>query len=172
MYDEAKRYAEALTMAYRRERGIDTTIARIFNTYGPRLRLNDGRAVPAFIGAALRNEPLPIHGDGRQTPSLCFVSDLVEGLLLLLASDHPSPVNIGNPEEITIRELAEEIITVSGSLSGIKFGPRPQDDPLRRCPDITVAQRELGWAPTVGLTEGLKRTVAWFAEMENSAPMA
>ena len=162
MYDEAKRYAEALTMAYHRARGTNIGIARIFNTYGPRMRVNDGRAVPAFFDAALRDEPLPVHGDGSQTRSLCFVSDLVEGLLRLLASDQTGPINLGRPDEITILELAKTIQHVVGSDAGIAQMPAAADDPKRRMPDITLARTLLGWEPTVTLDEGLAQTVEWF----------
>jgi dTDP-glucose 4,6-dehydratase len=162
VYDEAKRYAEALTMAYHRAQGTNVGIARIFNTYGTRMRMDDGRAIPEFIGAALAGRPLPVHGDGTQTRSLCYVSDTVEGLFRLLVSDVTGPVNIGNSREITMLELAETIQTVVGVPHQIDFQPRPVDDPTRRCPDTTAAKQQLGWSPQVSLEDGLARTVAWF----------
>ncbi len=162
VYDEAKRYAEAMVYAYHRAHDVDVRVARIFNTFGPRLRKDDGRAVPTFIQQALAGEALTVHGDGSQTRSLCYVDDEVEGLIRLLVSDYTDPVNIGNPEEVTVRELAETIIEVAGSDSELTFEGRPQDDPEVRCPDTTVAERELGWKATVPLREGLERTVAWF----------
>jgi dTDP-glucose 4,6-dehydratase len=162
VYDEAKRFAEALTLAYHREHGVDVRIARIFNTYGPRMRVEDGRAVPAFFGAALRGTPLPVHGDGSQTRSLCYVDDEIDGLLRLLVSDTIGPVNIGNPQEVTILELAETIQNVVGRHPGIRFEPRPTDDPSVRCPDITLARTVLQWEPKVPLEEGLTRTLPWF----------
>jgi dTDP-glucose 4,6-dehydratase len=162
VYDEAKRFAEALTLAYHREHDVDVRIARIFNTYGPRMRVEDGRAVPAFFGAALRGDPLPVHGDGSQTRSLCFVDDEVDGLLRLLVSDTVGPVNIGNPHEITILELAETIQDIVGRHPGVRFEPRPTDDPSVRCPDITLARQALNWEPKVPLDEGLARTLPWF----------
>jgi dTDP-glucose 4,6-dehydratase len=164
VYDEAKRFAEALTLAYHREHGMDTRIARIFNTYGPRMRLDDGRAVPAFFKAALLNQPLPVHGDGTQTRSLCYVDDLIEGILRLLLSDEVGPVNIGNPEEVTILQLAEAIQNAVGNHPGVEFHSRPQDDPTVRCPDTTVAERALRWRAEVSLGEGLARTTPWFRE--------
>ncbi|MBW3620833.1 MAG: SDR family oxidoreductase [Actinobacteria bacterium] len=161
VYDEAKRFAEALTFAYHRAHGVDTRVVRIFNTYGPRLRMNDGRAVPTFIRQAIQGQTLTVHGDGTQTRSLCYVDDLVEGILRLLVSDYTDPCNIGNPHELTMRELAETIQDVVGAHPGITYTPRPTDDPEVRQPDTTVAERELGWAPTVDLREGLERTVAW-----------
>ena len=162
VYDEAKRFAEALTMAYRREHDVDTQIVRIFNTYGPRMRMNDGRAIPAFITQALRGEAITVFGDGSQTRSFCYVDDLVEGILRLIASNCTNPVNIGNPEEYTILELARRIIEATRSSSAIIFQPLPQDDPKQRCPDITVAGRELAWEPKTRLSDGLPRTVEWF----------
>ena len=162
VYDEAKRYAEALTMAFHRSHGLDVKLPRIFNTFGPGMRPDDGRAVPAFIMAALRGEPLPVHGDGTQTRSLCFVSDLVEGLVRLLLSDHVGPMNIGNPHESSILELAELIIEVTGSSSAIELQPRPVDDPQVRVPDIALAESRLGWWPQVPLKSGLVDTVRWF----------
>ena len=162
VYDEAKRYAEALTMAYRRTHGVDTGILRIFNTYGERMRPNDGRAIPTFIRQALRGEPITVAGDGSQTRSVCYVDDLVDGILRLLRSDLPGPVNIGNPHELTMLELAERIKALSGSASEIAFIARPEDDPSVRQPDITLARTALGWEPQVPLDDGLARTIAWF----------
>src|SRR5690606_4755994 len=164
VYDEAKRFAEALALAYHREHGVDVRIARIFNTYGPRMRTDDGRAVPAFFTAALRGEPLPVFGDGSQTRSLCYVDDEVEGLLRLLLSDHVGPVNIGNPEEVTMLELAQAVQDVTGSHPGIVFQPAPADDPKVRRPDTTLAESVLGWKAEVTLRDGLARTVGWFRE--------
>ncbi len=164
VYDEAKRFAEALTMAYRRTHGIDTAIVRIFNTYGPRMRPRDGRAIPTFIRQALRDEPITVAGDGSQTRSVCYVTDLVTGILQLLHSDQPGPVNIGNPKELTVLQLAEIVRGVVGSSSPITFVPRPVDDPSVRQPDISLARSTLGWQPEVSLDEGLKHTVAWFRE--------
>ena len=166
VYDEAKRFAEAITMAYHRTHGVDTKIARIFNTYGPRMRQNDGRVVPAFITQALRGEPITVFGDGTQTRSFCFVSDLVEGILRLSRSDFNNPVNIGNPAEITVLEFAEAVIRLTGSSSKIVFRPLPEDDPKKRKPDITTAKRELGWEPKVNLEKGLGNTVEWFKKTE------
>ena len=160
-YDEAKRYAEALTMAHHRVHGLRVRIARIFNTYGPRLRRGDGRAVPTFVSQALQGEPATVHGDGSQTRSLCYVDDLVEGLWRLLRSDLVGPVNLGNPEEVTILELARRVLLLAGCTSDIVFAGRPTDDPEVRCPDITVAIEELGWEPEVTLNEGLERTLTW-----------
>ncbi len=162
VYDEAKRFAEAMTCAYHRYHDIDVRVARIFNVFGERMRPDDGRAVPTFIQQALAGDPLTVHGDGTQTRSLCYVEDEVEGLVRLLVSDYTDPVNIGNPEEVTVRELAETIIAVAGSGSEITYTPRPEDDPEVRCPDTTVAERELGWKATIPLREGLERTVDWF----------
>ena len=161
-YDESKRFAEAMTMAYHREHGIDTRIVRIFNTYGPRMRLNDGRVVPAFISQALRNKPLSVFGDGSQTRSFCYCSDLIEGLYRLMLSHHTEPVNLGNPHELSVLEFAREIIRVTGSRSRIAFQPLPQDDPKQRRPDITRANNWLRWSPQVPLVDGLKQTVAFF----------
>ncbi len=162
VYDEAKRYAEALTMAYRRTHGVDTAIVRIFNTFGPRMRPNDGRAIPTFLRQALRGEPITVAGDGSQTRSVCYVDDLVEGLLRLLRSDLEGPVNIGNPRELSMLELAERIRDLTASSSEVAFVERPTDDPTVRQPDITLARTALGWEPQVDLDEGLKRTVEWF----------
>ncbi len=161
-YDESKRYAEAMTMAYHREHGVRTNIARIFNTYGPRMALNDGRVVPAFIDQALRGEPLTIFGDGSQTRSFCYVSDLVDGLVRLSKSDERYPVNLGNPVEMTILEFAQSIKRQMGVNGDIAFRPLPEDDPKKRQPDISKARAVLGWSPTVGLEEGLRETVAYF----------
>jgi dTDP-glucose 4,6-dehydratase len=153
-----------MTMAYRRYHSVDTSIVRIFNTYGSRMRPNDGRAIPTFIRQALRNEPITVAGDGSQTRSVQYVDDLVEGVIRLLRSDQAGPVNIGNPHELSVLELAETIRDLCGSTSEITFIPRPEDDPTVRQPDITLAKKVLGWEPTVDLEEGLKRTVAWFRE--------
>ncbi|PWJ60532.1 dTDP-glucose 4,6-dehydratase [Dyadobacter jejuensis] len=164
-YDEAKRYQEAITMAYHRYHGIETRIVRIFNTYGPRMRLNDGRVLPAFIGQALRGEDLTVFGDGSQTRSFCYVDDLVEGIYRLLLSDYALPVNIGNPAEITIKEFAEEIIKLTGTEQKVIYKPLPQDDPKQRQPDITKAQEILGWEPKVLREEGLKITYDYFRNL-------
>ncbi|EHR60234.1 UDP-glucuronic acid decarboxylase family protein [Saccharomonospora cyanea] len=163
VYDEAKRYAEALTMAYHRQRGTDVAIARIFNTYGPRMRGDDGRMIPNFITQALSGAPLTVAGTGTQTRSVCYVDDTVSGLLALWRSDLTGPVNIGNPHELTVRHLAEEVRAITGTASAITSVPGAVDDPRRRCPDITLARTKLGWEPETGLREGLNRTVAWFA---------
>ena len=162
VYDEAKRFAEALTMAYHRHHGVDTRIARIFNTSGPRMRADDGRVVPAFICQALAGEPLTAFGDGAQTRSFCFVDDLIEGIWRLLRSDHADPMNIGNPAEMTILQFAREIIRLTGSRSEIVFRPLPVDDPKVRQPDISLARRVLGWEPAVPLELGLARTIEYF----------
>lgn len=162
VYDEAKRFAEALTMAYQRYHHVNTKIVRIFNTYGPRMRPKDGRAIPTFIPQALKGEPITIFGDGSQTRSFCYVSDLVEGLYRLLISDLNEPTNIGNPTEMTIKEMAEVVINVTGSKSKIVFKDLPIDDPKVRQPDIARAKKYLGWEPKVNLEEGLIKTVAWF----------
>lgn len=162
VYDEAKRYAEAITMAYHHVHHLKVRIARIFNTYGPRMRLNDGRALPNFMTQALRGEPITVYGGGSQTRSFCFVSDLVEGIYRLLLSDENEPVNLGNPEEVTILQMAREIIEVTGSQSDITFNPLPRDDPKVRRPDITKAKQCLGWEPRVSRLEGLKRTLPYF----------
>jgi dTDP-glucose 4,6-dehydratase len=162
-YDEAKRFAEALTVAYHREHSIETRIARIFNTYGPRMRLNDGRVVPAFISQALRNKPLTVFGDGSQTRSFCYYSDLIDGIYRLMMSSLVEPVNLGNPNEMTILELAREVIRVTGSRTKIVFKPLPKDDPRQRRPDIARARTRLGWAPKVGLTAGLPKTISYFS---------
>ena len=162
VYDEAKRFQEAMTMAYHTYHGLDTRIVRIFNTYGPRMRLNDGRVLPAFIGQALRGEDLTVFGDGSQTRSFCYVDDLIEGIYRLLHSDYPHPVNIGNPDEITIREFAEEIIKLTGTTQKVVYKPLPKDDPTQRRPDITKARQILGWEPKVSRQEGLKITYEAF----------
>jgi dTDP-glucose 4,6-dehydratase len=164
VYDEAKRFAEAMALAYHRQHGVEVRIARIFNTYGERQRIHDGRAVPAFFAAALRGEPLPVQGDGTQTRSLCYVEDEVEGLLRLLLSDYAEPVNIGNPEEVTILELAEAVQDAVGRHPGIAFEPRAVDDPKVRRPDTTLAERLLGWKAQISLTEGLARATPWFRD--------
>jgi dTDP-glucose 4,6-dehydratase len=161
VYDEAKRYAEAMAMAYHREHDIPVKIVRIFNTYGPRMRQRDGRAVPNFIAQALRGEPITVHGDGSQTRSLCYVDDLIEGIWRFLNSDVLGPMNIGNPEEAKILELAELIASLAGSSSELVFVDRPVDDPEVRCPDITLASSSTGWQPQVTLTEGLGKTIEW-----------
>ncbi len=162
-YDEAKRVAEAFTMAYHRQHGVATRIVRIFNTYGPRMRLNDGRVLPAFMGQVLRGEPLSVYGKGDQTRSFCFVTDLVDGIYRLLHSDYAMPVNIGNPNEITVLETAQEILKmVPNTKSTIQYHPLPQDDPRRRRPDITKAQTILGWNPTIDRSEGFARTLDYF----------
>jgi dTDP-glucose 4,6-dehydratase len=161
-YDESKRFAEAITMAYQRAHGMETRIVRIFNTYGPRMRLDDGRVLPNFIGQALRGEPLTIYGDGSQTRSFCHVDDLVEGIVRLLESDQREPVNLGNPDEVTILEFAREILALTGSASPLEFRPLPQDDPRVRQPDITRARQQLGWEPRIGRSEGLRRTIDHF----------
>ena len=162
-YDEAKRFAEAMTMAYHREHGVDTRIVRIFNTYGPRMRLNDGRVVPAFVSQALNGRPLTVFGDGSQTRSFCYCSDLIEGIYRLMMSNTNQPVNIGNPQELTVLEFAREIIRITGSRSRIAFKPLPQDDPRQRRPDITRAKKLLKWKPEVSLSAGLKKTIAYFS---------
>jgi dTDP-glucose 4,6-dehydratase len=161
-YDESKRFAEAMTFAYHREHQIDTRIVRIFNTYGPRMRLRDGRVVPAFMGQALTGKPLTVFGEGKQTRSFCYCSDLIEGIYRLMMSETNDPVNIGNPQELTILEFAERIIRITGSKSKIIFKPLPQDDPKQRQPDITRARTLLGWQPVVKLEDGLQRTIEYF----------
>jgi len=165
VYDEAKRFQEAITMAYHTYHQLETRIIRIFNTYGPRMRLNDGRVLPAFIGQALRGEDLTIFGDGSQTRSFCYVDDLVEGIYRLLLCDYAYPVNIGNPNEITIRDFAEEIIKLTGTKQKIIFNPLPKDDPKQRQPDITKAKEILGWSPRVSRSEGLKLTYEYFKSL-------
>jgi len=165
VYDEAKRFQEAITMAYHRFHGLETRIVRIFNTYGPRMRLNDGRVLPAFIGQALRGEDLTVFGDGSQTRSFCYVDDLIEGIYRLLMSDYAEPVNVGNPDEITIAEFAEEIIKLTGTDQKVIYKPLPQDDPMQRQPDITRARDILGWEPKVSRAEGLKITYDYFKSL-------
>lgn len=165
VYDEAKRYMESITMAYHTFHKVDTRIVRIFNTYGPRMRLNDGRALPAFIGQALRGESLTVFGDGSQTRSFCFVDDLVEGIYRLLLSDYQMPVNIGNPNEISLKEFAEEVLALTGNTSSIIYKPLPVDDPKQRQPDITKAKQILGWEPKVNRKEGLKITYEYFKSL-------
>lgn len=164
VYDEAKRFQEAITMAYHTYHKLETRIIRIFNTYGPRMRLNDGRALPAFLGQALRGEDLTVFGEGSQTRSFCYVDDLVEGIYRLLLSDYPQPVNIGNPDEISIKEFAEEIIRLTNSEQKVIFKPLPQDDPMQRRPDISRAREVLGWEPKFSRSEGLKITYEYFKE--------
>jgi dTDP-glucose 4,6-dehydratase len=164
VYDEAKRFAEAMTMGYHRAHGLDTKIVRIFNTYGPRMRLEDGRVVPAFIGQALQGQPLTVFGDGSQTRSFCYVSDLIDGIFRLSQSDYHEPVNIGNPAEMTVIEFAEKILRITGSDSKIDFRPLPVDDPKVRQPDITLARKILGWEPKVSFEEGIVNTVAYFKD--------
>jgi dTDP-glucose 4,6-dehydratase len=164
VYDEAKRFAEAMTMAYHRYHHVDTKIVRIFNTYGPRMRLHDGRVVPAFIGEALTGKPLTIFGDGSQTRSFCYVSDLIDGIFRLAMSDFHEPVNIGNPREMTIKQFAEEIIRITGTKSGIEYRPLPEDDPKVRQPDITRAKKILGWEPRVNFDEGIRTTIDYFKQ--------
>jgi dTDP-glucose 4,6-dehydratase len=165
VYDEAKRFMESITMAYHRFHGVETRIIRIFNTYGPRMRLNDGRALPAFIGQALRGEDLTVFGDGSQTRSFCYVDDLVEGIYRLLMSDYDMPVNVGNPSEISLKDFAEEIIKLTGTTQKIIYKPLPVDDPKQRQPDITKAKEILGWEPKVERSEGLKITYEYFKNL-------
>ena len=168
VYDEAKRFQEALTMAYHRFHGLDTRIARIFNTYGPRMRLNDGRVIPAFMGQSLRGEDLTVFGDGSQTRSFCFVDDLIEGIYRLLFSDYSLPVNLGNPDEITISEFAQEILALTDTNQKIKYKSLPKDDPLKRQPDISLAKKILNWAPKVNRREGMKKTLEYFTTLPES----
>jgi len=164
VYDEAKRFAEAMTMAYHRYHGLDTKIVRIFNTYGPRMRLRDGRVVPAFIGQALSGQPLTVFGDGQQTRSFCYVSDLIDGIFKLALSDFHEPVNIGNPREMTIKQFGEEIIRITGTKSTMEYKPLPVDDPKVRQPDITRAKKILGWVPKVEFEEGIVKTIDYFRQ--------
>lgn len=164
VYDEAKRFAEAITMAYHRHQGVDTRIARIFNTYGPKMRIKDGRAIPNFISQCLKSEDITVYGDGKQTRSFCYIDDMIEGLIKLSQIDYHNPVNLGNPNEITILELAEIIKKLTNSKSKIVFRPIPEDDPKVRMPDITKAKKHLNWEPKVNLEEGLKKTINWFKE--------
>lgn len=171
VYDESKRFSEALTMAYYRYHGVDTHIVRIFNTYGPRMRLNDGRALPNFLYQALTNQPLTVYGDGSQTRSFCYVDDLIEGIWRLMNSPEHEPVNVGNPQEITIREFAERILELTGAKVPLRFEPLPQDDPKQRRPDISKARRLLGWEPKVELADGLRRTLRYFQQqLASQAP--
>jgi nucleoside-diphosphate-sugar epimerase len=163
-YDEGKRFSEALVMAYAREKDLETRIVRIFNTFGPRMRKDDGRVIPNFITQALVGKPLTVYGEGKQTRSFCFISDQVEGQIKLMESGYNEPVNIGNPVEISVLELAEKVIELAGSKSEISFKPLPKDDPTRRMPDISLAKKELGWQPKVKWEQGLKQTIAWFKE--------
>jgi dTDP-glucose 4,6-dehydratase len=172
VYDEAKRFAEAITMAYHREHGVKTRIVRIFNTYGERMRLEDGRALPNFMVQALLGQPLTVYGKGTQTRSLCYVSDLVDGLYRLLTSNQTGPINIGNPEEVTMLQLAEAIVRITGSKSPIAYAPLPEDDPQRRRPEITAAREKLGWQPRVSLESGLARTLPYFQASLQSIPAA
>lgn len=165
VYDEAKRFQESITMAYHRYHGLETRIVRIFNTYGPRMRLNDGRVIPAFIGQALRGEDLTIFGDGSQTRSFCYVDDQIDGIYRLLLSDYSDPVNIGNPHEISIRDFAEEIIRLTGTTQKVIYKPLPADDPMQRQPDITRAREILGWEPKVSREEGMKKTYDYFRSL-------
>ena len=169
VYDEAKRFAEAMTVAYRGSQGANTGIVRIFNTFGPRMRPHDGRAIPTFIDQALRGSPMTVSGDGSQTRSVCYVDDLVEGLVRMLRSDHGGPINLGNPHELTVLELAATVRELTGSHSPITFVPRPVDDPGVRRPDITMAGSALGWAPKVDVAEGLLRTIEWFRQSSRTA---
>ena len=164
-YDESKRLGETLMIDFHREYGVETRIARIFNTYGPKMNLNDGRVIPNFIKQALKNEPITIYGDGKQTRSFCYISDTIEGLIKLMNSDYIGPINIGNPNEITILKLAEKIIELTNSKSEIVFKELPVDDPVRRCPDITKAKKILGWEPKISLEEGLIKTIEWFKKI-------
>lgn len=168
VYDEAKRFQEAITMAYHRFHGLETRIARIFNTYGPRMRLNDGRVIPAFMGQSLRGEDLTVFGDGSQTRSFCYVDDLIEGIYRLLFSDYTLPVNLGNPDEITIIEFAEEILALTNTNQKIKYKSLPKDDPLKRQPDISLAKKILNWAPKVNRREGMKKTLEYFITLPES----
>lgn len=169
VYDEAKRFGEALTASYRRSLGTDTGIVRIFNTYGPRMREHDGRVVPTFVRQALAGEPLTVAGDGSQTRSLCYVDDLVAALLAFADSGHPGPMNLGNPRELTVRRIAEDVLAATGSRSPIEHVERPVHDPGLRCPDITLARTELGWEPLVPWEQGLERTVSWFRSLSGRA---
>ncbi len=169
VYDEAKRYAESITMAYHRHHRVETRIVRIFNTYGPRIRPDDGRMIPNFIRRALSGEPLTVYGDGTQTRSVQYVDDLIEGVYRLMKSDEARPVNVGNPNELTVREIAEMVIGVCGSESGLVYEPLPEDDPKRRRPDINRARDVLGWEPRVGTREGLEKTLEWFAEQSDGS---
>jgi dTDP-glucose 4,6-dehydratase len=164
VYDEAKRFAEAVTTAYHTDHGVDTRIVRIFNTYGPRLAPSDGRAISNFVVQALSGEPLTVYGDGSQTRSFCYVDDLISGFLLLMEKGDETPVNLGNPDERSIKEIAEEVLRVTGADVGIEYKDLPVDDPRIRCPDISLAREKLGWEPTISLQDGLARTIAYFKE--------
>jgi len=166
VYDEAKRFAEAMTMAYHRHHGVDVRIVRIFNTFGPHMQIDDGRAIPNFFRQAIRGENLTLYGDGSQTRSFMYIDDLIEGVWRLLCSSHVGPVNIGNPTELTILEFARLILRLTGSGSAIEYRPLPEDDPQQRKPDITLAREKLGWAPTIDLRTGLERTIAWFRSVD------
>jgi dTDP-glucose 4,6-dehydratase len=168
VYDEAKRFQESITMAYHRFHGVDTRIVRIFNTYGPRMRLNDGRVIPAFMGQALRGEDLTVFGDGSQTRSFCYVDDEIEGIFRLLMSDYTLPVNIGNPHEISIGDFAEEIIKLTGTTQKVIYKDLPQDDPMQRQPDISKAKEILGWEPKVGREVGMRKTYDYFKTLSKS----
>jgi dTDP-glucose 4,6-dehydratase len=168
VYDEAKRFAEAMTMAYHRAHGVDTHIVRIFNTYGPRMRLNDGRALPNFVYQALRGDSITVYGDGKQTRSFCYVSDLIDGIYKLMLSDEHEPTNIGNPQEITILEFARRVRELLGATTEIVFEPLPVDDPKQRCPDISKAKRLLKWEPKISLDEGLRLTLEFFKKQYES----
>ncbi len=172
VYDEAKRFAEAMTVAYHRYHGLDTKIVRIFNTYGPRMRINDGRAVPSFIGQALRGEDVTVFGDGGQTRSFCYIDDLVDGIIRLMLSDLNDPVNIGNPHEMTIEQMARTIITMTGSSSKLVHRPLPTDDPKVRQPDITCARELLGWEPKIRLEDGLVKTIEYFRNKVKATPVS
>ncbi len=169
VYDEGKRFAEALTMAYHHEHGMDVKIARLFNSYGPRMRLDDGRAIPNFVGQVLRGRPLTVHGDGTQTRSFCYVDDLIEGIVRFLESDAVGPMNLGNPDERTVLELARLVQKVAGRDTGIVFKPLPPGDPKVRCPDISRARAVLRWEPKIPLEEGLRRTIAYFEKVVREA---
>jgi dTDP-glucose 4,6-dehydratase len=173
VYDEAKRYAESITMAYHRHHDVDTRIVRIFNSFGPHMRSDDGRMIPTFVSQALSGRPLTVYGDGTQTRSVQYVDDLIEGALRLMRSDERRPVNVGNPVEYTVKEIAELVIELSGSESTLAYEPLPEDDPKRRCPDITRAKEILGWEPRVGAREGLRKTLEWFAgrSSQSEAPL-
>ena len=172
VYDEAKRYAESITMAYHRHHGLQTRIVRIFNTHGPRMRPDDGRMIPNFVRQALCGEPLVVYGEGTQTRSVQYVDDLIEGVIRLMRSDETRPVNVGNPNERTVREIAEMVIGIAGSGSELVHGPLPEDDPKRRCPDISRAREVLGWEPRVSAREGLEKTLDWFAGRQATSPEA
>lgn len=172
VYDEAKRFAEAMTMAYQRTHGVDTRIVRLFNTYGPRMRIRDGRVIPAFFSQAIRGEPLSVFGDGSQTRSFCYVDDMIRGIYLMLESDFREPVNLGNPDEFSILQIAGKIKELTGSSSSIEFKPLPVDDPKVRRPDISLAMKVLGWSPTINLDEGLQRAYAYFLKVLQAAESA